>query len=332
MPADLKERLKDGSFDFECFRCGPFVISADADAEIRRTPPSPQQIGTLGGYIRRNAGLRIERSDLARFSNLTPPSVAEKIGDVLLHLAREFPGLGESMPDPAVMTGLALRQLEQFEPNNVFPAAVSAIPEIRWLKWLAVASAVNGSELKWLIHEVLKERGYLREGQHFIVGNRGYKSLLITPSGWDAVERLREKQTDSRIGFVAMSFRPEFSELYEQGISEGIRLAGYEPLRIDRTEHNNRIDDEIIASIKRSRFLVADFTAQRGGIYFEAGYALGIGLCVIWLVRSDQLDDVHFDNRQYNFIRWDPGEWSVLQRALRNRIEATIGAGPLQKT
>jgi hypothetical protein len=129
-----------------------------------------------------------------------------------------------------------------------------------------------------------------------------------------------------------MSFRPEFSELYEQGISEGIRLAGYDPLRIDRTEHNNRIDDEIIASIKRSRFLVADFTAQRGGIYFEAGYALGIGLCVIWLVRSDQLDDVHFDNRQYNFIRWDPGEWSVLQRALRNRIEATIGAGPLQKT
>ena len=125
-----------------------------------------------------------------------------------------------------------------------------------------------------------------------------------------------------------MSFQPEFTELYDDGIVPGITAAGYEPFRIDRTEHSNRIDDEIIASIKRSRFLVTDFTTQRGGIYFEAGYAFGLGLGVIWLVRADELENVHFDNRQYNFIRWQPNEWETLQRALKNRIEATIGAGP----
>jgi hypothetical protein len=330
MPADLKERLKDGSFEFECFRCGSFSISADADSELRRHVPGAEKIAIASGYIRRNAGLRIEQTDLSRLLNLVAPSVTEKVGNLLHHLAREFPTPGERIQDPAVMAGVSLRHLKQFEPDNVFPAEITAVPGIRWLKWLAIASALNASELDWLIREALKNRGYLRDGQDFILDNRGYKSLIITPSGWDAVERLQEKQTDSRIGFVAMSFRPEFSELYEKGISEGIRLAGFEPLRIDRTEHNNRIDDEIVASIKRSRFLVADFTLQRGGIYFEAGYALGIGLRVIWLIRSDELAAVHFDTRQYNFIRWNDGEWTALQRALRNRIEATIGVGPLE--
>ncbi len=135
---------------------------------------------------------------------------------------------------------------------------------------MAISSARDTSELRWLVHEALESRGYLRQADHhFVVQDHAYKHLVITPNGWEAVERLREKRTDSRIGFVAMSFQPEFTELYEKGISEGIRLAGYEPLRIDRTEHNNRIDDEILASIKRSRFLVADFTSQRGGMYLE---------------------------------------------------------------
>jgi len=226
------------------------------------------------------------------------------------------------------MAGVASRYLKQFEGHNVFPADVIKLPGVPEVRWLAIASASGVSELRWLIHEALKTWGYLEEGDYFSLDHRAHKSLIITPRGWEAVERLQERQTDSRIGFVAMSFRPEFNDLYDHGISEGIRHAGYEPLRVDRTEHNNRIDDEIVASIRRSRFLVADFTVQRGGIYFEAGYALGLGLRVVWLVRSDQLDDVHFDTRQYNFIRWDNGEWAALQRALKNRIEATIGIGP----
>ena len=160
----------------------------------------------------------------------------------------------------------------------------------------------------------------------------GYSQLILTPAGWAEVERLKGVNVESAIGFVAMSFHPEFSDLYDHGIAPGIVAAGYESFRIDRAEHSNRIDDEIIASIRRTRFLVADFTTQRGGIYFEAGYALGLGLRVIWLVRADELENVHFDNRQYNFIRWQPGEWEALQRALKNRIEATIGAGPCSRS
>jgi len=58
---------------------------------------------------------------------------------------------------------------------------------------------------------------------------------------------------------------------------------------------------------------VGDFTVDRGGIYFEAGYALGLGLPVIWLVREDELAKVHFDNRQYNFVAWRDGALEELR-------------------
>lgn len=60
-----------------------------------------------------------------------------------------------------------------------------------------------------------------------------------------------------------------------------IKDAGYDAKRIDTVHHNNRIHDEVIAMLRRSKFVVADFTGQRGGVYFEAGFALGLGLQVI---------------------------------------------------
>jgi hypothetical protein len=68
---------------------------------------------------------------------------------------------------------------------------------------------------------------------------------------------------------------------------------------------------------------------NRGGVYYEAGFAKGLGHEVIWTVREDHLDDVHFDTRQYNFLRWQTNDLPGFAKALQNRIEATIGKGPL---
>lgn len=48
-------------------------------------------------------------------------------------------------------------------------------------------------------------------------------------------------------------------------------------MMIGSKEHSNKIDDEIIGEIRRSAFIVADFTGHRGGVYFEAGFAMGLG-------------------------------------------------------
>ena len=108
--------------------------------------------------------------------------------------------------------------------------------------------------------------------------SRGFSRLLLTARGWAEIERMRSANPQSVIGFVAMSFHDAFTDLYSMGIAPGITAAGFEPLRMDRKEHNNRIDDEIVASIRSSRFLVADFSVDRGGIYFEAGVRTRLGL------------------------------------------------------
>ena len=87
-------------------------------------------------------------------------------------------------------------------------------------------------------------------------------------------------------------------------------------------EHNNDITDEIIAEIRKSRFLVADFTRQRGGVYFEAGFAKGLEIPVIFTCKEDEIDQVHFDTRQYNHILWKDPEDLYLK--LKMRILATL--------
>jgi nucleoside 2-deoxyribosyltransferase len=91
---------------------------------------------------------------------------------------------------------------------------------------------------------------------------------------------------------------------------------------LDLVEHNEKICDRIIAEIRTCQFLVADVTLQRPGVYFEAGFAMGLGRPVIWTCRKDDLVDVHFDTRQYNHIDWkDSGG---LRMRLADRIKATI--------
>ena len=93
-------------------------------------------------------------------------------------------------------------------------------------------------------------------------------------------------------------------------------------MRVDGIEHNEKIDDLIIAEIKRSGLVVADFTEHRPNVYFEAGFARGLGLPVIWTCHEDHISAAHFDTRQFNHIVWkDPDD---LQERLRLRILATI--------
>jgi hypothetical protein len=128
--------------------------------------------------------------------------------------------------------------------------------------------------------------------------------------------------------FVAMWFGSEMTEAYNKGFHPAIDGSGYSALRIDRKEHDRKIDDEIIAEIRRSAFVVADFTEHRGGVYYEAGFAHGLGRRVIFTCKRDHLSKLHFDVRQYVTICWStPAE---VVAPLQNRILALFGAGPLK--
>ena len=123
-----------------------------------------------------------------------------------------------------------------------------------------------------------------------------------------------------------MWLKDDLREAYDDGLAKGISDAGYKPILITRHEHTNKIDDEIIAAIRRARFVVVDFTGQRQNVYYEAGFARGLGLRVIWTCRKDHIRKLHFDIRQYNCIDWQTP--SELAERLQSRIEAVLGDGP----
>ncbi|WP_210486556.1 hypothetical protein [Microvirga antarctica] len=170
---------------------------------------------------------------------------------------------------------------------------------------------------------------------------RGFISISITngvafagvqPEAFIYRESEQRQISSSTRAFVAMWFGGEMSAAWQDGLEPAIGDAGYEAFRIDKHEHVNRIDDEILAQIRTSRFLVADFTSEkdkpRGGVYFEAGFALGLNVPVIWTAHERMEKEIHFDTRQYNHIFWtDPAD---LREKLWNRIVRLLGIGPLK--
>lgn len=230
--------------------------------------------------------------DLARMLEATEPPVTDKLSLLLRFLAR----------------------------NTLHPGQTIVFDEANDY---SVVCAQNAREAFFYI-QTLREQGLINYVGTSVTPPGD--EVMITAKGWSELSRLDHAGVDSHSGFIAMAFSPD-RDPAEKSISAAIRATGYLPIRVDKVEHVNKIDDEIIARIRASKFLVADFTLQRNGVYFEAGFMLGLGRPVIWLCEKSDLANVHFDTRQYNTVTYaDPAD---LQTRLQTRIEAVIGRGPL---
>ncbi len=88
-----------------------------------------------------------------------------------------------------------------------------------------------------------------------------------------------------------MWFDKGMDSAWEDGFKKALVDTGYKnPLRIDLSEHNEKICDRILAEIRKSSLVVADFTGQRSGVFFEAGFALGLGIPVIWCCKDTDVE------------------------------------------
>lgn len=147
--------------------------------------------------------------------------------------------------------------------------------------------------------------------------------IVISASGWEYLDKHRSDIQERTQAFVAMSFNPQLKSVWKNSIKPAIEKAGYTALRVDMKPHNEKIDAKIMTEIKNSRFIVSGFTQNKHGVYFEAGYALGLGIPVIWCVKKEELENLHFDTRQYGHIDWENEE--ELMQKLYNYICAIIG-------
>ncbi|MCC6899947.1 MAG: hypothetical protein IT377_13285 [Polyangiaceae bacterium] len=137
----------------------------------------------------------------------------------------------------------------------------------------------------------------------------------LTSKGWERVDRLQSSRSRSRQAFVAMWFDRGMQDAFENGIRPALEECGFSrPFRVDDAEHRSRadfeprIDDRIMAGIRRASLLVVDVTGSRCPVYFEAGFGLGLGIPIVWTCRRGNEPDMCFDTRQYEHILWDAPE------------------------
>lgn len=152
----------------------------------------------------------------------------------------------------------------------------------------------------------------------------GSFSLALTPKGFSITEKNTGiNNTEGKSAFVAMWFDKQLKDAFELGIREAIQSAGYSAIRIDEVHHHHKIDDEILRAIREAQFVVADLTGNRGGVYFEAGFAIALNKPVIWCCREDYFKEVHFDVNHYHIIVWSTIQ--ELKDLLTNKLLALFG-------
>ncbi len=273
-----------------CGRCGYIRITEDAVEEANKRG----KLHILSAWFRRINSSEVslvKRLDIVTIIDDTPEySVLEKID-------RTLAAMFDYTPEPG--------QRSEFTPQNDYP----------------LVYAKSSNEAAFYIRQ-LAELGYVQQDTNTSI-------VRIKAKGFERLMEMKKSGRTSSLAFVAMSFAEQMNDTYDNAIAPAVGMAGYKPIRVDRTEHVNRIDDEIIGKIKTSRFMVADFTGQRQGVYFESGMMLGLGRTVIWMCEDDDLKGSHFDTRQYNFINYKSvGE---ARKRLYDRIMAIEGAGPEKK-
>lgn len=209
------------------------------------------------------------------------------------------------------------RVLEYFGRKSKHPGA-EVVADMPWD--VPLFDAASESEVFYYIDALA--RRHLLDG----AGMSGVqRQFVVTPEGW---QKLAPSDPGGVPGtcFVAMAFDPSLDEVFETAIEPAANACGFRVIRVDELQHNGVVTDVIIAEIRRARIVVADVTLQRRGVYFEAGFALGLGRVVIWTCHADDLANVHFDTRQYNHVVWSTA--AELRTGLEARIRATVATGP----
>ena len=290
-----------------CPRCGDFRCVRGAAhllrEQVEKTEEGKPRLGPSGSrhranasaYVRENRPDRITTTDIERLARQRTPTFHERADKLLLGLDRATDDVGQTVKitDP---------------------------------KWLAVAWCRNQAELFELVFD-LRDLGRLG-----LEKEKDWSSVAIKPSGWDHLETLRARGAASSQGFIAMHMTESLDSLWHGGLEAGIEAAGYRALRIDRKLDAVKLDDEILAEIKRSKFLVADLTDQRQSVYLEIGFAMGLGMPVFRTCCEDDIPNLHFDQKTYHCTPWVQGKEDELAKPLRDRIVAKVGWGPLKSS
>jgi hypothetical protein len=285
---------------FSCTRCGKFVVS-DRGYEIleRRFEDTPLRRSAFSHTIRKisSSGKPYDISDADLFDYLSKEAV---------------------LPD-ASQQAIALITWIGTHQTSVGISAKSWPLELAGL--VGTSIDVGDPDIAWLVEELKREgtvSGQLRDGKYH---------LSLTLSGWRKFAELKRVHASSRTAFMAMKFGDAIlDQVVDKCFRQAVSKAGFELKKLTDEQPAGCIDNQIRAAILSGRFVIADLTHGSHGAYWEAGFAEGLGLPVIYTCEKAAWDEkkTHFDTNHLLTIIWDANDLKGAAQQLTAAIRATL--------
>jgi nucleoside 2-deoxyribosyltransferase len=192
----------------------------------------------------------------------------------------------------------------------------------------AAAGSSDRKVLSWVLQSAL-EQGWIsgKVEEHW---DESFQILngTLTLEGWRWYNEIGSHK-QSRRAFMAMKFGDEeLDGLVENCFKPAVAETGFELKPLSDDPEAGLIDNRMRVEIRRSRFMIADLTHHNNGAYWEAGFAEGLGLPVIYTCKREILqhpnEEIHFDTRNQLIIMWDAQRpedaASELKAAIRNTL------------
>lgn len=315
-------------FGFDCQVCGAFFTSGGVVEKLKTLKNSPNILNCISENISSNVAygkeittswhLRTETKFPDAASNITI-KILEDFLDIRIDHANKSENLLLLLAEkaqkqaPFSTVKLNIRDLYSLKIENFKECFV-------WLSQLNKAGLLDSQSFRTM-------------GRSFSDDQISTHEFNLTVAGWQAIHSEQAKISSKKV-FIAMQFNWGDETLnairtrYIEAIKAGCADCGYEA-DVVSANHTDYITDRIISELKFSKFVIADFTFNNQGAYYEAGLARGLGKKVIHTVMhghtsdpGDKFKQLHFDIKQINYIEWS--DITKLRTQIADRIRSTI--------
>lgn len=163
-------------------------------------------------------------------------------------------------------------------------------------EWIELRLEVLGSSIELFFNDV-------KVCSHTEKVQRGPVSMLFQSATEIKVKRIHIEPRAPTC-FVVMQFTDEYDSLYRDVIKPVCERYGYEVIRADDSYTSGLLIEDITRSIRDSAVVIADITPDNPNVFYEVGYAHGIGKATI-LLSDRKRDRLPFDISGFRTVFYD---------------------------
>jgi len=289
----------------KCSRCGKYALAHsvfDDLPEWFRLDPTRRALmsHTIRRMQRKDQLIQIHPTTIESYWKRGHlPTPKERADDLLLWI-------GDNQPAPSLFAD---------ENELALDAWIGAeLPEIPGV----------GQGFRWLLAQIDDHSPKLFVHGFTLEKKRRFQ---LTMAGWERYAALKQARNESRTAFMAMKFGDaELNGVVDQCFRPAVSRAGFELRVLTDQQRAGLIDDQMRAALISARFVVADLTHDSFGAYWEAGFADGRGLPVIYTCKRTKWDDAktHFDTNHMTTVIWDVANLKASEDEMTAIIRATL--------